>query len=96
MTVSSETVEEIVASFREFAPKNLSDLQFTANDIFFQDFEGFKLPLIAYLADKTEEAARSVSDGIDERFLRGYIDGVISMLRLIADLQLVKNHNTGS
>lgn len=91
MTIPIETIEELVRKFRDFSPADLAPLGFEANDVFFKDFESFKLPLIAYLSDKVEEAMRNTPDGISEEFLRGYLDGSISIIRLLADLKLVKN-----
>lgn len=91
MSVPEEQVEELIEKFRQFSPRDLASLEFHAGDTFFSYFDDFKLPLIAYLSDKVEEAMRNVPDNITHDFLKGYVDGTISILRLIADLQLVKN-----
>lgn len=93
MAVPLQTIEELVSQLRNFVPRDLDSGGFKSYDVFFQDFENFKLPLISYLAEKTEEAMVSVPSTVSEEFLKGYLDGVMSMIRIIADLKLVKNHH---
>lgn len=88
MTVSDEAKVALVEKFRQFAPRDLAPLTFSAGTQFFEDFELFKLPLIAYMSDKVESALLTVSDDVSEEFLMGFVDGVINVLRLVADVKL--------
>lgn len=91
MTIPQEKIEELASRLREVVPNDISTLNFSAYDAFFNDFEAFKVPLIVYLSDKVEVAIRTIPDGISEEFAEGYLDGTLALIRLIADLQLVKN-----
>lgn len=91
----SDFREEIIQRLRDFVPRDFSDERFQASDVFFMEFENFKAPLIAHLANITEDALRNTPEGVSEEFASGHADGVINMLRCIAALNLIKNHPIG-
>lgn len=88
--MSPEKVEELVHILRTAVPRGLPT-EFRTTEHFYSDFEAFKAPLIAYLSDKVEEAVRTVPEDVSEEFAEGYLDGAISLIKILANLQLEKN-----
>ena len=89
--ISEEKIESLVQRLRDVVPLDIVASGFNAHEEFFTNFEDFKLPLIVYLADHIEEALIEVPEGISEEFAEGFLDGAISLIRLLADLKLLKN-----
>lgn len=90
MTISDETRTELLQKFRAFSPRDLAPRDFELSTQFYEDFDNFKLPLIAYLSDIVEVAIVNVEDHITEEFLRGFVDGAMNQLRVLADLTLTR------